>query len=182
MDILKLWKEYGFEIILIGCIVFILVVAVYKKIKGETGTWSDSYYYDGNIHSRNGVRTFTPVESKGEAECRRVLQLLFQKPFNKARPNFLNNPVTGGLHNLEIDCFEESMKLGVEYNGIQHYKFSPYFHKNKEAFLNQKYRDNMKASLCKDNGVTLVTVPYTVKVQNIEEYLKNELRKVSFLE
>ncbi len=35
--------------------------------------------------------------------------------------------------NLEIDCYSPKLKLGVEYNGAQHYKFIPHFHKNKEA-------------------------------------------------
>ena len=53
-------------------------------------------------------------------------------------------PVTGGNFNLELDCFNKELRIGLEYNGVQHYKYVPYFHKNKEAFLNQKYRDDMK--------------------------------------
>ncbi len=120
-------------------------------------------------------------DSKGETECRRVLVQIFKKPFDKARPDFLSNPVTGGSHNLELDCFNRQLNLAVEYNGVQHYKYSPYFHRNKESFLNQKYRDDMKRRICNDRGITLIEVPYTVKIDDIEMYLISELQTNGFL-
>jgi hypothetical protein len=92
----------------------------------------------------------------------------------------LRNPVTGNNFNLEIDCYNPNLKLGVEYNGVQHYKYVPYFHRNNEAFLNQKYRDLIKSQFCKNEGVILIEVPYTVKVKDIESYLISELRKNGF--
>ena len=73
-----------------------------------------------------------PQESKGEKECRKVLENLFNKPFSKSRPDFLRNPVTGGNFNLELDCYNQELSLAVEYNGIQHYKYVPYFHRNND--------------------------------------------------
>jgi hypothetical protein len=153
---------------------------MHRKYKGEKGSWSTNYFYDSkttslvdkNDSKMNRVRS----DSKGEIECRRVLEKIFNKPFNKARPNFLNNPVTGGNFNLELDCYNEDLQIAVEYNGLQHYKYVPYFHKNNEAFLNQKYRDDMKRRICKDENIILIEVPYTVKVENIERFIKDELR------
>lgn len=84
------------------------------------------------------------------------------------------NNVTGKP--LEIDCCNTDMKLGVEYNGKQHYTYVPGFHKNHDAFRNQQYRDEMKQRLCEENGYELIIVPYTVKVEDIEDFLLNELR------
>lgn len=120
-----------------------------------------------------GVHKKITFESKGEKECRRVIERYTGKPFPKSRPNFLRNDVT--VHNLELDCFNDELKIGVEYNGEQHYKYIPYFHKSKDAFYNTKYRDDIKKRLCIENNVTLIVVPYTVK--NIETYLLMELRK-----
>ena len=122
-----------------------------------------------------------PKDSKGELECRRVLQKIFRKPFDKARPDFLRNPVTGGNFNLELDCYNPELKLACEYSGQQHYKYLPFFHRNKDAFLNQKYRDELKLRMCKDNGITLIEVPYVVKIENIEGFLKKELRKNGYI-
>lgn len=114
-------------------------------------------------------------ESRGEMECRRVLEAIFQKPFSKARPDFLRNEVTGGIYNLELDCFNSELKIAVEYHGQQHYNFVPYFHRNKDRFINQKYRDVLKRKLCEENGIFLVTVPYTVSVGDIENFLRRKL-------
>jgi hypothetical protein len=79
-------------------------------------------------------------------------------------------------NNLELDCYNEELKIAVEYNGIQHYKYIPFFHKNKEAFQNQKYRDYMKREICEKNGIKLIEVPNTVKIENIESYLREKLK------
>ena len=184
--LIKLWKEYSFEIILGLSLAFILFYGLYCKFKKKKGTWSKKVYYNPLLSKKNNLHKPQqqspyhrppPKESKGELECRRVLQEIFKKPFYKSRPSFLNNPVTGGNFNLELDCYEPTLNIALEYNGIQHYKYIPYFHRNKEAFLNQKYRDDMKRRICKENGVLLIEVPYSVKIEDIKSYILSELNK-----
>lgn len=166
----KIWKKYGFEITLGLSILVILILAIFRI--GKKGTWSSSYVSPPKIGRK------PPQESKGELECRRVLQEIFSRSFAKDRPNFLRNPVTSNgieSNNLELDCFNSELKLAVEYNGIQHYKYIPYFHKTKDAFQNQKYRDYMKREMCEKNGITLIEVPYTVKIPDIKSFLLNKL-------
>jgi len=181
----KIWSENGFEILLGVCLTIILIYGFYRILTKQKGNWSNSYSTFtardiDNLSFNNSnppVNKNIPKESKGEIECKRVLEKIFNKPFNKARPSFLNNKITGGNYNLEIDCYNDELKLGVEYDGAQHHKYIPYFHKNKEAFYNQKYRDTLKEYMCKENGVILIRVPYTIKVENIESYLRKELSK-----
>lgn len=179
----KIWQKYGFEIILVGCIIFIIIFALFRI--GKPGSWSSSYTYptnkDKSSSSFSHYGQIPKKESRGEAECRRVLQKYLQKPFPNRRPDFLRNPVTGGNYNLELDCYDENLRLAVEYNGAQHYKYIPYFHKNKEAFLNQKYRDELKRHLCKENKITLIEVPNTINVNNIESYLLGKLRMLGYV-
>jgi hypothetical protein len=151
----------------------------------NSGTWTNKKYYDLITYSSNkkhknidNVLTSHADESKdskGEVECRRVLKKIFNKPFHKARPSFLNNPVTGGSFNLELDCYDKELKIAVEYQGKQHYEYTPFFHKNKEHFLNQKYRDDMKRRICKEHNIKLIEVPYTVKIKDIETYIRHRL-------
>lgn len=176
----RLSEEYSFEMMFLFCILFLILFSLYRKISGKKGSWSSEYNYTiiEQQQQDNTRKPFFKGDSKGEIECRRVLEKMFNKPFNKARPDFLNNPVTGGNFNLELDCFNDELGLAVEYNGVQHYKFVPFFHKNKEAFLNQKYRDDMKRRICKEYNIKLIEVPHTVKVDDIEYFLKNEMKKI----
>lgn len=186
INLLSLWKCNGFEILLCGCILFMVFFGIYNKFTDTQGTWKTRKDYFDELKfklTQQPMRKSTgpPKESKGEKECRRVLEYLFKKPFKSVRPDFLRNPVTGGNFNLELDCYNEELNLAVEYNGVQHYKYVPYMHKNKEAFLNQKYRDDMKRRMCKDAGIILVEVPYTIEPHNIKKYLETELRKYKLL-
>lgn len=180
-QISKFTKISAFELMFYFCILFLVIFGLYKLFKGDKGTWTKKKYYELLPYSTKPTptpvvqKTSNKKMSKGEAECKRVLEQIFKKPFNNTRPDFLSNPVTGGK-NLELDCYNEELKLAVEYNGIQHYKYSPYFHKNKDQLETQKYRDEMKRNLCRENNVTLIEVPYNIKHENIENYLVEKLR------
>jgi hypothetical protein len=182
-EIREKWDKYGFEIILISCIIFICIYGLYRRIRGKNGSWSSIDYTRPTIYKppKKAPRIKRKAkESKGEGECRKVIERVFNKSFPSIRPDFLSNPVTGGNFNLELDCYNSGLRLAIEYNGRQHYYYIPFFHKNKEAFLNQKYRDDMKRRICKDNGITLIEVPYTVKIKDIESYLIKEIRKAGY--
>lgn len=174
MGVLSLFNNYLYEIIFISCILFLLVFGIYRFITGKKGSWSNSFFYKNEDIKQNTNKRVT--ESKGERECRRVLEKLTNRPFPKQRPQSMNNLVT--KVNLELDCYNDELKIACEYNGIQHYKFTPYFHKNNEAFMNQKYRDQMKRDLCERNGIRLIEVPYSIKHEDIEPFLIKELFKL----
>jgi hypothetical protein len=44
-------------------------------------------------------------------------------------------------------------------------------------FYNIKYRDKMKDTLCRENGVKLIVVPYTVKLDDIKQYILDKIKK-----
>ena len=183
------FKNYYFEIVIVLCIIFLILYAIYIKFSGNKGTWSKSvpsYVQeeeeeddeDSQKKKKRRRGGGGGGESKGEVECRRVMQNLFNKPFYKIRPKFLNNPVTFGSNNLELDCYNEELRIAVEYDGAQHYKYIPYFHKSYEGFMNQRYRDYMKEQMCKENGIRLIRVPYTVKIEDIETHIVDKLEDI----
>jgi len=176
MTIMQFFKKYYFEILLIVSILLILFMYIFRKNK--KGTWAKSYFMLPRNYQNREKSSF---KSKGEIECKRVVEKLFSKRFIKVRPDILRNPVTGGIKNLELDCYNDEMKLAIEYNGQQHYKYIPYFHKNNEAFLNQKYRDFMKKTLCEKHGITLIEVPYTISIEDIENYLIQQLKQKGYI-
>jgi hypothetical protein len=180
-NIKTLWSKYDFLITIAVTILLILILAITRI--GSTGSYSSngdySYLFSRPRDSTVDGSVPKSKDSAGEIECRRVLEMLFKKPFNKDRPNFLKNNVNTGA-NLELDCVNYDVRLACEYNGAQHYKYIPHFHKNKEAFLNQKYRDEMKRNLCEKNNITLIEVPYTIKVSDIQRYIITDLKSKNF--
>lgn len=168
----EIWDKYGFEIVIGLSILFILIMICLRW--GKRGSWDDNLQIPGK--QTKSPRNGPPTVSKGELKCRETLERLFSRPFDKIRPDSLRNPIDTDA-NLELDCYNDELKLAVEYNGIQHYKYTPYFHKTKETFHNQKYRDYIKRQLCRENGICLIEVPYTVKNDEIPEFLRRELIK-----
>jgi hypothetical protein len=108
--------------------------------------------------------------SLGERECRKVMEKIYGVPFPNVRPSWLINDKTG--RRLELDCYNEDLKLAVEYNGAQHYISDHYYNKSYEQFVEQVYRDELKVDLCDEHGVYLITVPYNVEVKDIESYIR----------
>lgn len=125
-----------------------------------------------------GSKPKTCTDSKLEVACIQELEYLFDRPFNKVRPDFLRNPITG--QNLEADAYNEELGLVVEVQGRQHYEFVPFFHKNKQTFRTQQYRDHIKRQCCSNNGIVMLEVPYTVKIKNLRTFLRKELRNLGY--
>lgn len=98
--------------------------------------------------------------SKYENICKNVLENIYNKSFIKVRPDFLRNPSTG--ENLELDCYNEELKLALEYNGKQHYFFTPEYHKSYSDLYYQKCRDDYKKIACKNNGIKLIVITNSI--------------------
>jgi hypothetical protein len=178
------------------CAIVLLLVFIVNRASRAQGTYTnyndlirDVMFKPFSATTDYATRDVTPLRplkegespvsssntSKGEAECKRAIEHITGKPFSKSRPIFLKNEVTG--HLLELDCYNPELGLAVEYNGIQHYQFTPMFHKTKDAFFNTKYRDRIKAELCEKAGVTLIVVPYTVGLKEIAPFLRMQVAK-----
>jgi hypothetical protein len=170
--------SHRFEALVIASFLAILILALFRWNK--SGTWSKDYFYLPPVPSSTAA-TGAPrpprKDSSGELRTRAFLERRFNRPFPKSRPDFMVNPVTGSQYNLELDCYNEELRLAVEYHGQQHYHYIPFFHKSKEAFYNQRYRDELKRLRCRDLGITLIEVPYTQQ-RDLETFLEQELRRV----
>ena len=179
--LINLWQNHAFEVFLVGCVVAILILALFRI--GKKGTWSDTYYYDPLFGKKRRTPTRwdgggAPREkkySKGEAECRRVLEGYFGIPFKSCRPDSeesrYREPVQPGNRLLQrADAIGGGVQRSAALQVHSH-------HRNKETFYNQKYRDDMKRRICRENGITLIEVPYTVKHGDIERWLLRALKQ-----
>jgi len=65
------------------------------------------------------------------------------------------------------------IKMLIEYDGIQHYKWQKGW-QTKESFKTLQYHDELKNQYCKNNNIKLLRIPYW-DYENIEEILIREL-------
>jgi hypothetical protein len=113
--------------------------------------------------------------STGERLCGEILHARFPlHVFQHIRPDWLVNPTTG--KRMELDWYNPELKLAVEFNGRQHYEYTPFYHGNdpqegQVCFQEQQRRDREKESLCLRHGVYLIVVPYTIPIHQMAEYL-----------
>jgi len=120
--------------------------------------------------------------SKGEMLCKKAIEDIYGLPFYCVRPDFLKNPETG--RNLELDLYNDKLKLAIERNGEHHYKYPNTFHKTKEEFINQVRRDQYKVEMCDQQGIYLISVPYNVPNtypairKYIEHFLPENIDKI----
>ena len=112
------------------------------------------------------------ISKKYETRCRQIFESIFRRSFPSVRPAFLKR--SNGKC-LELDGYNNELKLGFEYQGRQHYQFSTMFHRTMDDFYQQKQRDIDKREMCRRSGVTVIEIPYTVKYEKLEDYIKNAL-------
>lgn len=200
--IAKKWEEKGFYVLFCCTILFFITYWFLFTMDNEDGTYNkieinpikllldtppppstllQHQYIPNYPKPKTYNRTLIDNKgSKGERECRRVLETIFKRPFPNVRPRFMRNEVTG--ENLELDMYNPELRLACEYNGQQHYKFNKWMHKgNSSNFQNQQYRDIMKRDLCQKNNINLIEVPYTVKHHDIQYYIINKLKNLNYI-
>ena len=95
--------------------------------------------------------------SNGENMMRDLLEntIFPDKKFPTIRPEFLKNPETGWP--LELDCYNDEMKLAFEFQGIQHYQPVKRYGGEKR-FEQQQKQDQLKRDLCLKKGIVLIEV------------------------
>lgn len=95
-----------------------------------------------------------------ESVCRAVLEKLYPEyKFPTVRPEFLRREDSNKC--LEIDCYNEKLKFGLEYNGVQHYSVKGGFYgKTEEDLKQQQEKDQWKLNKCAENNVHLVVISY----------------------
>jgi len=112
-------------------------------------------------------------KNRSEQTCRECIEELTGELFpNNRNIDWLINPKTN--KNLEIDCCNMEIKVGIEYND----HVNKYYQQSNVDHNNQKERDLIKQKLCKTNNFLLLYVSvdynYTNK-QKMKEYIKNLL-------
>ena len=158
-----------FTTFLVIFLVVLTVVVIYQHLTG-----AKVIPYKPILSEIPKKKKIPPKKFQSEEECRNIIKLLTNQKFPKERPSFLKYPKTG--NNLELDGFNNNLKIAFEYNGKQHYCYTPFFHKNYEDFLEQQRHDEFKKKICSLIGIHLIVIPYDVP--NVTKYIYDELLKI----
>jgi hypothetical protein len=86
-----------------------------------------------------------------------------------------NKKVLKWLRNQHLDFYLPELNIGIECQGIQHYKDDSFFGKNGKFELIKK-RDKKKKILCEENNVKLIYIPYNMNDKQILKKLQ-EIKK-----
>jgi len=111
-------------------------------------------------------------ETRGEKLCKEAAERIYGVTFHRTiRPAWLRNPETG--RPMELDLYNEELKIAIEYNGRQHYEYVPFFHKGGvKDYDAQVRRDNYKLDICDEKGVYVIVVPYYLPEDKIEAWIR----------
>jgi len=128
------------------------------------------------------------MKFKNEERCREILERLYPgHEFPSVRPKWLKNPATKRnleldmyCHELRVDGHKDPVRLGLEFNGKQHYQKTK-FHKTKKDVIYQFRKDEWKYKKCKELGINLIVVPYWVRPEELENYIRDNLKKMKLL-
>ena len=130
-----------------------------------------------NHHLNEKIGCPTCCEMKREKLCRNLLEQITSSilkrdiKFNKVRPDWLINPIT--KQKLELDGYNEELKIAFEHNGEQHYKYHRRFHRTREDFTNQQYRDLIKYQTLTKHNIKLLIIPYSVKENELKTFIED---------
>jgi len=103
-----------------------------------------------------------------EELCRKYFEYFLNVSFKKIRPKWLHLKKRSYM---ELDGYNEKLKLAFEYQGIQH--FMPVKYIGINTFEKIKARDELKRLLCEKNNVKLVIIPYDI--ENIGKFIYDRL-------
>ncbi len=115
--------------------------------------------------------------SKGELKISKILKIL--------EINFKSEHIFEDCINprtkcpLRFDFYLPTHNTCIEFDGIQHFEYTPEFHgldpvKGASKLKSQKYRDNIKDEFCSNRNLKLLRIKYS-EFRKIEEIIKNYL-------
>lgn len=113
------------------------------------------------------AKSWCPTCSSGKSEriCRAIFEKIFNDTFEKIRLNILRSKITN--KKLELDGYCKTLGIAFEYNGPHHY--APIY--GEDVFIKTRYNDLQKRKMCKNNGISLITIrhkEFTVKTMTSE--------------
>lgn len=114
----------------------------------------------------------------GEEVTRFYLESIFKTKFHKSYPNWL---VNRDGNRMELDGYNEILKIAFEHHGQQHYKPTNRGKTPQKTFEEIQDRDMQKIELCRKKGIKLLiipSIPYMTKIPEVHTVISKELKRL----
>jgi len=120
----------------------------------------------------------------GERMTRKFFEIIFNAKFpEERRLKWLSDK------RMQIDGYNDGLKIAFERHGIQHYRFTPVFHKILDDFKKQQNRDEYIRTMCKKEGILLFEIGWEkrnsrwVKItyNEMEQYIRDMCKEKGIL-
>ena len=133
--------------------------------------WNACYH---NVLDSGTWCPYCNVPSIGESISRKIFEIGFNAKFVRCRPIWL---VNRSGYRLELDGYNDDLKIAFEYNGLQHKKEIYLFHRRR-GFLESVANDDIKKKLCKRCGVFLIIIDCDINFEDISKFIFDECIKL----
>jgi DNA-directed RNA polymerase subunit RPC12/RpoP len=112
--------------------------------------------FERSLESIRTCRTFCTfcTRAYGEMVCRAAVEKLFGKAFRNKRVPGMKSP-KGRL--LELDIYNDELRIAVEHHGAQHYRVMPHWN-GVEGLERQRVHDDLRRQFCRANGILLIEI------------------------
>lgn len=115
---------------------------------------------------------------RSEELVRALFEKRFRVKFPTVKPAWLKNDRG---YSMELDGYNEKLKLAFEYHGEHHYQPIKYGGIDPHSRLNQRKKDDeRKRKLCRRTGVALIEIPHTIPYGELDKYVVHQclLKKI----
>lgn len=151
----------------------------YKSTK-QIHRWKcvDGHEFNRSLGHIFSSRSFCPQCSNyggiREQSIRDLFVHIFGQSFERSRnlPWLINEAGNA----MELDGYNAELGLAFEHNGQQHYELDGFYSRQQHQLNRRINDDSKKAQLCKENKVTLIIIPFTVPIVEIQNFVLDELR------
>lgn len=142
---------------------------------------ADGHEFVRTLDSVLAYHSFCPTCTKKtglrEEYIRQLFSYMFAAPFLRRRD--LPWLVNGRGNAMELDGYNPEWSLAFEHNGLQHYEIDGYLTVHLDQLQTRLADDASKIRMCRENGVSLIVIPFSVPLREIQHFVLKELEKLS---
>ena len=129
--------------------------------------------YAWNLTSYNVDSNDKRKRSKFHVRARKLLKTIFHSYRILEEVKLPGSTESHRKGVLYLDFYIPQIMLAIEVHGQQHYKYTPFFHKNKADFAIAKAKDEDKITWCELNKIDIIVLKHSDTDEQWREQIEN---------